>query len=70
MSHTIRFQVEIVVSNKITNDDDLNEMSQNITNAIVNQCKSGEITPCESDSYTEIVYVKEWYSDKTIIEHL
>lgn len=71
MSKTIRFQVEIVVSDKITDDDSLNEMSQNIANAIVKECQVGDgITPHEGDAHTEIVYVKEWYSDKQIIEHV
>lgn len=71
MSKTIRFQVDIIVSDKITGDIDLNEMSQNIANAIVKECQDGNgITPHEGDAYTEIVYVKEWYSDKQIIEHV
>lgn len=71
MSYTVKFQVEIVVSDKITSDDDLNEMSQNIANAIANDCRNGNgITPNNGDCYTQIVYVKEWYSDKQIIEHV
>jgi len=45
------------------------EMAQNIANAIVTQCQHGQIVPEDSETFTEIVYVKEWYSDKQIIEH-
>lgn len=72
MNRTQRFIVEIVTSDKITSDDDINEMAQNIADALVDKCKNGEVGICpeDSDSNTEIVYVKGWYSDKQIIEHV
>lgn len=71
MNKTTRFIVEIVTKDKIVNDQCKNEMAQNIANAIVNEANNGMgITPDYSYTYTEIVYVKEWYSDKQIIEHV
>jgi len=70
MSVEIRFMVTLVVSDKITDDAQITEMSQNIANAIVHGANTSGITPEDSDSFTEIVYVKEWYSDKQIIEHV
>jgi hypothetical protein len=48
-------------------------MALNIARAIVNEANNGMgITPVFSinRTNTEIVYVKEWYSDKQIIEHV
>lgn len=70
MSNTTRFIVEIVSSEKITDDHDIDEMAQRIANAIVNGANGFGIHPDGSDAYTEIVYVKGWYSDRQIIEHL
>ena len=71
MNKTVRFMVEIDLSDKITDDNLKDEMSQNIANALVNQCNNGEvgIAPEDSDAFVEGIYVKEWYSEKQIIEH-
>jgi len=67
---TQRFIVEIVTSDEITDDHDIDEMAQRIANAIVNGANDFGIHPYGSDTYTEIVYVKGWYSDRQIIEHV
>jgi DNA-binding transcriptional regulator YhcF (GntR family) len=69
MIRTTRFMVEIVTEDKIVSDDEKNEMAQNIANAIVNEAKTSGIVPEDSETFTNIVYVKEWYSDKQVIEH-
>lgn len=69
MSTTQRFIVEIVTEDKITDDNEINEMAQNIANGIVNQANTGGIVPEDSETFTKIVYVKGWYSEKQIIEH-
>lgn len=69
MNKTVKFQVEIVVSDSITDDNELNEMAQNIATAIVSHANTTGITPENSEAFTEIVYVKEWYSNKPAIEH-
>ena len=69
-NRTTKFIVEIVSSEKITDDHDIDEMAQNIANAIVFEAREFSIHPDGSDAYTEIVYVKGWYSDKQIIEHI
>ena len=72
---TTRFMVEIVSSEEIA-DNFKDEMAQNIANAIVegvfstDKFSTDKICPPESGAYTEVVYVKEWYSDKQIIEHI
>ena len=67
---TTRFIVEIVASDEINTDAEKNEMAQNIANAIVYYANSNGICPKRNIAITEIVYVKEWYSDKQIIEHV
>jgi len=69
MSKTTRFIVEIVTSEKIELDEEKNEMAQNIANAIRDYANTDTICPRYNDAFTEIVYVKEWYSNKQIIEH-
>ena len=69
MSRTTRFIVEIVTEDKICDDNEKNEMAQNIADAIVSHANTTGIIPENSETYTKIVYVKEWYSDKQIIEH-
>lgn len=68
--NTTRFIVEIVTSEKIVDDQCKDEMAQNIARAIISEVDSMGIVPDYADAYTEIVYVKEWYSDKQIIEHV
>lgn len=71
MSTTQRFIVEIVTEDKISDDNEVNEMAQNIADAIVDKCNRGEvgIVPEDSETFVKIVYVKGWYSDNQIIEH-
>jgi hypothetical protein len=71
MNTTQRFIVEIVLSDKVTSDGDIDEMAQNIADALVDKCNKSEvgIAPEDSDAFVEIIYVKGWYSDKQIIEH-
>ena len=66
---TQRFIVEIVTQDKIVDDHEVNEMAQNIADAIVSHTNTAGITPENSETFTKIVYVKGWYSDKQIIEH-
>jgi hypothetical protein len=73
MSKTTRFIVEIVTADDIVDDNEKIDMALNIARAIVNEANNGMgITPVFSinRTNTEIVYVREWYSDKQIIEHV
>ncbi len=69
-NNTTRFIVEIVTSEKIVDDYDKNEMAQRIANAIVKGEDVLGLLPYHIDAIPEIVYVREWYSDKQIIEHV
>lgn len=69
MNKTQRFIVEIVTEDSITGDEQINEMAQNIADAITTYSDTMGITPEDSETFTRIVYVKGWYSDKQIIEH-
>ena len=72
MNKTQRFMVEIVMKDSTSyHDNEVNEMGQNIADAIIDKCRNGEvcIVPEDSETYVDIVYVKGWYSDKQIIEH-
>ena len=66
---TTTFIVEIVTSEEVLFDYDIDEMAQRIANAIVNGANDFGIHPDGSDARTEIVYVKGWYSGRQIIEH-
>lgn len=71
MNKTTKFIVEIVTESKIIDDETIDDMAQNIARAIVSEANNGlGIVPDYADTYTEIVYVKGWYSDKQIIEHI
>jgi hypothetical protein len=70
MNKTQRFMVEIVSSQSMPNNYTIDEMSQRIANSIVNGARDFGIMPDGSDAVAEIVYVKGWYSDKQIIEHV
>ncbi len=67
---TQRFIVEVVTADSISDDNEIDEMAENIAKAIVHEAKTSGIVPENSDNYTKIVYVKGWYSDKQIIEHV
>lgn len=69
MNRTTKFMVEIVTEDRIDNDNEKNEMAQNIADAIISHANTAGIVPENSETFTKIVYVKEWYSDKQIIEH-
>lgn len=69
MNRTTKFMVEIVTEDRIDDDNEKNEMAQNIADAIVSHANTKGIVPENSETFTKIVYVKEWYSDKQIIEH-
>jgi len=69
MSNTTRFIVEIVTSEKVELEEEKNEMAQNVADAIVKHAQNNNICPDYVDGYVEIVYVKEWHSNKQIIEH-
>lgn len=66
---TQRFMIEIDTEDKISDDNEIDEMAQNIADAIVKKCQDDGITPEASETFVKIVYVKGWYSDKEIIEH-
>lgn len=68
---TQKFIVEIVTADEIVDDETIDDMAQNIAIAIVNGANDGRgIVPDYADTYTEIVYVRGWYSEKQIIEHV
>lgn len=70
MTKRVLFQVELEMKDPVTSDNEINEMSENIARAIVNECNSGEgISSSDSDNFTQIVRVKGWYSEKEIIKH-
>jgi len=67
---TTKFIVEIVSSEEITTDEMKDEMAQKISAAIVDAANGQGICPEDSGAYTEIVYVREWYSNKQFIQHV
>lgn len=70
MAKSILFQVELEFESNIEQDEDVIEVARNIARAIVAETRGQGISPQNSDTYLEIVRVKPWYLDKTIIEHV
>lgn len=66
---TQKFMVEIVTEDKIVDDNEINEMAQNINDAIVNHVIGDGIVPENSETFVKIVYVKGWYSDTQTVGH-
>lgn len=69
MNTTQRFIVEIVTEDSITDNNEINEMAQNIADALLQHANNSGLTPEDSETFTRVIYVKGWYSDKQIIEH-
>lgn len=70
MAKSILFQVELEFESNIEQDEDVIEVARNIARAIVAETRGQGISPQNGDTYLEIVRVKPWYLDKTIIEHV
>ena len=70
MNKTLRFSVELTFADKITDDDQILEIAQNIADAIKHSAHSSVIAPESSDTYTEIIRVTPQWINKTIIEHI
>lgn len=67
---TIRFQVDIVLSDKVNlTDEQKDEMAQKIADAILDGVNGRGIAPENSEAFTDIIYVKEWNSYKQAINH-
>ena len=70
MGHFISFMVTLETQDRISDDNEIDEMSGNIARAIIHECRNGDgIVPENSETFTNTVYVKGWYSNNEIIEH-
>lgn len=59
MSRKIAFTVTLTFESKITDDNDILEIANNIARAIKNESNNGEgIAPINGDAYTETIMVK------------
>jgi hypothetical protein len=70
MHKTLTFSVEITFADKITDDNQIIEIAQNIADAVKQQAQHGNIVSEDSDTYSEIVRVTPQYINLTIIEHI
>lgn len=64
-----QFMLEICFSDTLT-EKEINQAAQNIADAIVSYAQTAGIAPENSEATTELVYVKGWYSEKQICEHV
>lgn len=62
--------VEIEVNDSITDDTELKEMAGNIAYAIADGCRNMGIVPENSETFTKLVRVSEWYQNDWVIEHV
>ena len=62
MSKTIRFFVELEFSEKIVNDNEIQEIADNIGNALVHAVNTAGLAPEISDGYTEHIRITEQFS--------
>jgi len=69
MSKDLTFRVELTFSEKVTSDDDIMEIAQNIADALKSHANTAGLAPEGGDSFTEIIRVTPNYLNKTIIEH-
>jgi len=70
MHKSLTFSVEITFADKITDDDQILEIAQNIADAVKQQAQHGNIVSEDSDTYSEIVRVTPQYINLTIIENI
>lgn len=56
----IIFEVEIEVADNINADNEINEMVDNVSNAIIKEVENNGITPDDSETHTTKVSVKNY----------
>lgn len=62
MSKVIKFEVNIRFSEKITSDDDIQEIAKNILEGLMRQIDEKGISPIVSDTFVEFIEVNEPFS--------
>ena len=70
MKKTISFRVELEFESEITQDEDINEVAENIAEAIKDGANGRGIAPIDGDTYLEIIRVTPQYINKTVITHV
>ena len=66
MSRKLSFTVTVEFADKVSDDNEVVEVAENIARAIVNECNGEGISPQESETFLESVDVKPTFLDKTI----
>ena len=64
----LKLELFLEFSEKITSDDDIQEIAQKVVNALVNEANTGGIAPDNSDAFTTTISVYEPFSI-TVVEH-
>ena len=62
MSKTIKFEVNVKFSDKITSDDDVKEIAENILQGLMKQVDEIGLSPENSDTFVEYLEVNEPFS--------
>lgn len=65
MSRTEKFIVELEFDSKVTSDEDLGTIAQNIADSIKHIAGTSGISPDDADYYTQKIYVRPWYLNET-----
>ena len=66
MSKSLGFFVTVTFESKITLDEDILEVANNIARAIVSETNGIGISPQSGDTFLEYVEVKPQYLDETV----
>jgi len=67
---TIKFMVDIVLKDEVPyTDEHKEEMAENIAEAIKIHANRIGIVPEGMETFTDVIYVKEWYSYQQHIIH-
>jgi hypothetical protein len=68
MSKTLTFTVTLKFESKITDDNDVIQVAENIARAIVSETNGLGIAPQNGDTYLQNVEVKPMYLEEIIIK--
>lgn len=60
MSKKVAFTVELEFSDKVTSDNDIQEVAMNVASALIAQSNNEGLAPDESDAFTTGITVKNY----------
>lgn len=62
----LNLNLKITFAEKITSDEEILEVMQNVLEALQKKVETGSVAPWEGDNYTEFVAIREEHSNQSI----